>query len=57
MTGCQAIQPAEELQGRQHATSLAFPTDPRHDTAVVDRDLDCVVAGHGCPPHGHIALA
>ena len=26
-------------------------------TAVVDCDLDCVVAGRGCPLHGHIALA
>ena len=26
-------------------------------TAVVDCDLDCVVAGRGRPPHGHIALA
>jgi hypothetical protein len=26
-------------------------------TAVADRDPGRVVAGHGCPPHGRIALA
>jgi aldehyde dehydrogenase len=34
-----------------------FAAAIRTDTAVVDRDPDRVVAGHGCPPHRRIALA
>jgi hypothetical protein len=37
-----------------------YPTGLENDftvTAVVDRDLDCVAAGHDCLPRGSIALA
>jgi hypothetical protein len=52
---CKLVDLANRIKSGFAQTSS--PVRVLTDTAAVDRDLDCVVAGHGCPPHGRIALA
>ena len=53
---CRMVAPVLEEIATEYADKIDV-VKLNIDTAVVDRDLDCVIAGHGCHAEQRVVLA